>query len=480
MELPGERSSFPPVGWPRVQPTRVSRAAECSTASNRALATLVAAAVAIAFADSSIVVLALPAVYGQLHTSIEGTAWVVTAYNAAVAAGAFGLMCVVRRLRAGTLLAVGLFVFLVASVACALADTLAFLVAARTVQGLGAALLLAGSLPVLAELTGSPRRGVLLWTLAGTFGAVLGPALGGLLTQALDWRAIFAFQAPVAALGLLAAIRTRAVPIGAAGNTSAAAPNLPANICLGLIFGALVGVLFLSVLLVITVWGHSPIGGAAIVSVLPAATVAVRPLERRLAGTTAVQGGAALLVGGLLGLALLPSASVGYMVWALALCGAGLGLAIPVLSRAAVDPRAGLTRSGALTIGVRHLGLVLALAVIAPLLATTLPSAGNRAMLRATAVMLDAPVGLSEKVPVALDLRRAFDEAGNGQRPDLERTFDADGAASDPRLAQARDEVVGVVESTLTRAFRPGFLASAAFAALALGLAFLMRRRLLR
>jgi predicted MFS family arabinose efflux permease len=447
--------------------------------SSRALATLVAAAVAIAFADSSIVVLALPQVYGQLHASIEGAAWVVTAYNTAVAAAAFALVLFVRRLKAGSLLAAGLLVFLVASVACALAGSLAFVVVARAVQGVGAALLLAGSLPVLSELTGSPRRGAVLWALAGTFGAALGPALGGLLTQVFDWRAIFAFQAPVAALGLLGAIRARAVPVAEDGSALPTARSLPANVCLGLVFGALVGVLFLSVLLVITVWGHSPIGGAAILSVLPAATLAVRPLERRLGGTTGVQGGAALLVGGLLGLALLPSTSLGFVVWALALSGAGLGLAVPRLSSAALDLRAGLTRSGSLTIGVRHLGLVLALALIAPLLATTLPAAGDRAMLHATAVMLDAPVGLSEKIPIALDLHSDFNQARDGQSPDLARTFDAHGAATDPKLADARDEVIGVVEGTITRAFRSAFLVCAAFAALALALAYLMRRRLL-
>jgi MFS family permease len=279
----------------RAQPSGAAAATMRSATSRRMLATLVAAAVAIAFADSSIVVLALPELYGQLHTSIAGVAWVVTAYNVAVAAAAFALMAFVTRLRAGIILAVGLAVFLVASVACALAESLPFLISARVVQGLGAALLLAGSLPVLGELTGSRRRGAAIWTMAGTFGAALGPALGGVLTQGFDWRAIFAFQAPVAALGLLGAIRARVGRVAEEGRTSPPPGSLPANICLGLIFGALVGVLFLSVLLVITVWGHSPIGGAVIVSVLPAATLAVRPLGRRLPGTTAVQGGAALL-----------------------------------------------------------------------------------------------------------------------------------------------------------------------------------------
>ena len=403
----------------------------------------------------------------------------VTAYNAAVAAAAFALILFVHRVPARVTLTGGLILFLAASITCALADSLSFLVTARTVQGVGAALLLAGSLPVLAVLTGSPARGAALWTLAGTFGVALGPALGGVLTQALDWRAIFAFQAPVAALGLLGAVRAHVDVTAEEGFTPRSARSLPANICLGLVFGALVGVLFLSVLLVINVWGHSPISGAAIVSVLPAATLAVRPLERRLPGTTAVQGGAALLLGGLLGLAFLPSTNVGFIVWALALCGAGLGLAVPVLSNAALDLRAGLTRSGTLTIGIRHLGLVLALALIAPVLAGTLPAAGDRAMLRATAVILDAPIGLNEKIPIALDLRSAFNQAKEGTRPDLRKPFDEHGAETDEQVASARDELTSVIEGIITRAFRPAFVVSAAFAALALALALLSRRRLL-
>src|SRR4051794_34765052 len=89
---------------------------------NSALALLVAGAVAIAFADSSIVVLALPQLYVQLHTTIEGVAWVVTAYNAAVAVVALGLVLFVHRLNATRLLVAGLLVFMAASIACSLAD----------------------------------------------------------------------------------------------------------------------------------------------------------------------------------------------------------------------------------------------------------------------------------------------------------------------------------------------------------------------
>jgi MFS family permease len=438
---------------------------------------LVVVAVSVAFADSSIVVLALPELYTRFHTTIERVSWVLTAYNAAVAIAALALVVFVHRLRAATVLATGLLVFTAASIACSVAESLWFLVSARFLQGVGAALLLAGALPVLATLTGSAARGGTAWTLAGTFGAALGPALGGAVTQALGWRAIFAVQAPLALLALFAVVAVRTAPILEEGWKPSLARTLPANACIGLLFGALVGVLFLSVLLVVTVWGYSPIAGAGIVSVLPATTLAARPLERRLPRLVAVYGGAALLAVGLVELAFLPSASVGFTVGALAFCGVGLGLSIPVLSQAALDLGAGLSRSGTLTIGVRHLGLVLALASIAPILASDLPPAGHRAELRATAVLLDAPIGLSSKIPVALDARAEFASAQAGKIPDLARPFDAHGAKHDPELAAVRDELVGAIKDTLTRAFRSSFLLSASLAAAALALAFVFRGR---
>jgi MFS family permease len=391
----------------------------------------------------------------------------VTAYNLAVAVTALMLLLLVHRLSSSALLGAGLGLFLAASIACAAAQSLGFLIGARTVQGVGAALLLVGALPLL----GRAR-----WTAAGTFGLALGPALGGVLTQAFDWRAIFVAQAPVAALGLVGLARAH-LRVGVdEGWSPSLARTLPANACLGLLFGALVGALFLAVLLVISVWDYSPIAGAGIVSALPLAALAVRTL--RLSPLTAVCGGSALLAIGLVGLALLPSASVGFMVWALALCGAGLGLAVPVLSDAAVEKGGGLTRSGTLTVGARHAGLVLALALIAPLLASRVPEAGDKALLRGTAVLLDAPIGLDKKVPVALDLRTAFAKAQDGETPDLREPFNAHGAAHDSALAAVRDRLFGAIAATITRASRPAFFLCAGFAALALIVAAAFRRRI--
>jgi predicted MFS family arabinose efflux permease len=436
----------------------------------RGLGVPVAAAVAVAFADSSIVVLALPDLYGRFQTTIEGVSWVVTAYNAAVAATALLLVFLVHRFRAAHVLGGGLVLFLAASIACAAANSLAFLIAARSVQGVGAALLLSGALPVIGART---------WTLAGTYGLAVGPALGGVLTQAFDWRAIFVAQAPIAAVALLGVGRSQPEDVAIEGWRPSLRRTLPANTCLGLLFGALVGALFLAVLIVISVWSYSPIGGAAIVSALPIAALAARPLDRWLAPVTAVCTGAALLAVGLVGLALLPSASVWLLVWALLLCGAGLGLSLPVLSDAALQKGANATRSGTLTVGARHVGLVLALAVIAPLLASKIPAAGDKALLRGTAVLLDAPIGLDKKVPVALDLRSAFDKAKEGETPDLAEPFDKHGAQHDSALASARDTLLGAIEATITRASRAAFFVCAGFAALALLVAVLFRRRVL-
>jgi predicted MFS family arabinose efflux permease len=433
------------------------------------LVAVVAAIVAIAFADSSIVVLGLPQLYTRFETSITGVSWIVTSYNAAVAVTALALVLLVHRFRPRFVFGAGVLLFLAATIACAAAQSLWFLIAARSVQGTGAGLLLAGALPLA-----SAR----VWTLAGTFGAALGPALGGVLTQLFDWRAIFVAQAPVAAAGLYAAFRSKDETTANEGWRPSLARTLPANACIGLVFGALVGALFLAVLLVIVVWQYSPIGGALIVSVLPVAALAARPPARRLPRVAAISGGAALLAAGLVALALLPSASVVIAMCALALCGAGLGLTVPGLSNAALDPGAGLTRSGTLTIGVRHLGLVAAIASIAPLLASDLPPAGDRAQLKATQVLLDAPIGITDKVPIAVDLRSAFEKAKDGTIPNLAEPFDARGARTDSKLRAARDDLVAAIEESITRAFRPDFFLAAAFGAAAALLAALVRRRI--
>ncbi len=438
----------------------------------------VGAAVAVAFADSSIVVLALPDLYGAFDTTIEGIAWVITSYNLIVAVAALALVLIVHKARAHLLMGAGAVVFLGASIACAAAGSLAILVAARSVQGLGAALLLAGSVPVLGALAGSTARGIAIWTMAGTFGAAAGPALGGLLTQAFDWRAIFIAQAPVAGAALLATLGSHVAATLEEGWRPSLRRTMPANLGLALISGALVGALFLSVLLVIEVFGYPPIQGAAIVSTIPIAALLALPLAAEVPAWLAFVSGALLLAAGLVGLALLPSSDLAYTLASLAFCGIGLGLAVPGLTHAAFDGEAGAGRKATLTVGVRHLGLVLALAIVAPLLAGDLTRAARVAELNATAVIIDARIPATTKIPLALDIRDVLDGAPRGEIPDLSAPFERHGAGTDAEVALVRDELVGSVERALTRGFRPSFLFCALLAALALAPMLALRRRL--
>ena len=446
------------------------------TAATRALTVAVLSAVAVAFADSSIVVLALPDLYNELGTSIEGIAWVITSYNVAVALVAFAALPLIRRVSAAVLCRTGLAIFLGASVGCALANGLESLVLLRALQGIGGALLLVGSLPLLAGLGGELRAGAVRWTTAGALGAALGPALGGLLTQAFDWRAIFVVQAPIAGAALLATFDSRARGLPPEPERPPARPALSANTALGLVFGALVGALFLAVLMLVALWQLSPLAAAGVVSVLPVATVAVRPLGASLTPQLGVGGGAVLLALGLVALAFLSRTSVALAALALSLCGAGLGLAVPTLSHAAISAEHGLGRSGAWSIGARHLGLVAALVMIAPLLAFELERGAERATLAGASSVLDSPVPLTKKVPLAIDLRDAFEQAQQGELPDLGAAFDRRGADEDERVATLRDELTQGIKEALTRSFRGAFALCAALAALALLPLRLIRR----
>lgn len=410
--------------------------------------------------------LGLPQIYGELNASIPGVSLVITAYNLVVAAVALALTPVVRRIRPAAPLTGGLAIFTAASLGCGLAQSLPVLVALRGVQGLGGALMLAASLPVMAALTGSARSGRAWWGLAGTIGAVVGPAVGGILTELFDWRAIFIFQAPLAAVGLLVAAHPGVRALRP--DRARAEGNLWANLGLVFAFGALVGALFLAVLMIVTVWGLGPLLGAFVVSVLPVAAVAMRPLAGRAGDAVSAVVGAVLLVLGLLALALLPSTTAGWAVAALAVCGAGFGMLVPPLTARTVEADRGLSAAGTMSVAARHVGLVAALAIVAPVLAIDLGHAGDRATLNATQVILDARLGLGHKIPVALSLADEFRRTPRGAVPDLAKAFDENGAQSDPSVRRVRDDLIGTIEAALTRGFRRAYLVAALFAALAL------------
>jgi predicted MFS family arabinose efflux permease len=431
----------------------------------RLRATLLGAAVALAFADSSIVVLALPELLERFDASIAEVAWVVTSYNVAVAAVALALVRLGRRIDPLRLTRWGVLVFLASSLACTLAPSLWALVAFRSVQGFGGAALLAGSLPLARGLAPDPAAGAARWALAGAFGAALGPAAGGALTEAFDWRAIFLAQAPIAALALAATVgRVRVgAPEEGAGRRL---HRLGANLALALVSGALVGALFLVVLLLIDVWGFTPLRAAAVVTAIPAATLAGRALSGRLGTAAAAAAGSLLLVGGLAGVAFVPASGAAWVVAGLALCGLGVGLAIPGLSGAALWGSRRPAESATWSIAARHVGLVAGLLVLSPLLAHDLSRGASRAERAGTAQVLDAELPVGTKVPLAVDLVRTIRRTPSGSLPDFAPDFARRRAAGDvsPALTRLERTLDGTVRDVVTRGFRRAFLLAALLA----------------
>ncbi|NKJ50547.1 MFS transporter [Burkholderia sp. SG-MS1] len=160
--------------------------------------------------DVTIVNIALPGIGADLHASVAGLQWVVDAYTLAFAvlmlsAGALG-----DRFGARRMYAAGIVLFALASLACGLALDATMLVAARALQGIGAAAMLPNSLALLNQSYGhDPKlraRAVGLWTAAGAISIAAGPVVGGLLIAAFGWRAIFLVNLPICAAGLLATL----------------------------------------------------------------------------------------------------------------------------------------------------------------------------------------------------------------------------------------------------------------------------------
>ncbi|MGH2901117.1 MAG: MFS transporter, partial [Solirubrobacteraceae bacterium] len=164
---------------------------------------LLALAVGVVLADSSVVTLALPAILRDFDASVGAVAWVLIAFNLALALAAVGGALLARD-RARTAFVAAMALFAAASVACAASPSLGVLIGARAAQGLVGAVAVAAALELLGGCVGRARA-IATWAGAGVLGAAVGPALGGLLTEGLSWQAMFLLQAPVAVVALLGA-----------------------------------------------------------------------------------------------------------------------------------------------------------------------------------------------------------------------------------------------------------------------------------
>ncbi len=163
----------------------------------------------LAFIDGSVVNVGLAAIGTSLKADASALQWVINAYLLPLGAllllgGAAG-----DRFGRARLMILGTVLFGLASGACALAPNLAWLLASRFIQGIGAAFLMPNSLAVLgADFTGKARgRAVGIWAAAGSVLGAAGPVMGGWLIDHSGWRAIFLINLPLAAAAILLAWR---------------------------------------------------------------------------------------------------------------------------------------------------------------------------------------------------------------------------------------------------------------------------------
>jgi EmrB/QacA subfamily drug resistance transporter len=159
----------------------------------------------ITFIDGTVVNVALPLLQSELGASVAGAQWIVESYALMLAAlilvgGSLG-----DRLGRKRVFAAGVLVFALASVWCGLAPDLTQLVIARSVQGIGAAFLVPGSLALISANFGKERRGRAIGTWSGftAIAAGIGPVLGGWLIERFSWRWIFFINIPLSVVVLL-------------------------------------------------------------------------------------------------------------------------------------------------------------------------------------------------------------------------------------------------------------------------------------
>lgn len=455
-------------------------------------------AVALAFADASIVVLALPEVVVRLHTSISHVTWVIMSYNLALIVASIVAIPLARRLPSTQALIGGLVLFGLASIGCGLANKLSVLVALRSVQGAGGGVLLAASLPVFAESARPGDSPAVGWAAAAAIGVAVGPAAGGVLTQLFDWRSIFLAQAPVAALAVILVLTVGTRSDGrpeTAPTTEEPAPGpereksaldpLTANVGLTLLSAGLICALFLIVVVLIDVWLITPIAAALVVSTIPLATAFA---ERGVRGTSPFMlgaVGAVLVAAGLLGLSFVTHKEIGSAVIALAVVGIGLGLAFPGLTSAALGSVGHAAARAAKTVAARDAGIVLGLLVLTPVFVNQLNKAPNRALPAATKAVVTAPLSLGVKAGLVPGLLADYKRAPQSELPKFHPTFEHARALAGPRdrvaLSDLERQLDSIVQRAATSAFKLPLRYGALFAIAVLPLlllgAALSRRR---
>ncbi|MEO9328175.1 MFS transporter [Gordonia aurantiaca] len=157
--------------------------------------------------DMTIVAVAQPRIQADLHTDVNGVVWVTSAYLLTYAVPLLITGRLGDRYGPKTLYQIGLVVFTVASVWCGLSSSIGELIVARALQGVGAALITPQTMSLITRIFPPEKRGAAMgvWGTVAGVATLVGPLLGGVLTDGLGWEWIFFINLPVGIAGLVLA-----------------------------------------------------------------------------------------------------------------------------------------------------------------------------------------------------------------------------------------------------------------------------------
>ena len=429
---------------------------------------LLAVAVALVLADSSVVILALPNILREFDLEIRSVSYVLTFFNGVLAVAAVPGALLSRRFSAARVFGAGVVLFAGASIGCAVAGSIDLLVGARCVQALAGAAIVCSALVLLRETSGSEHDAARIWAAAGVVGAAVGRAVGGLLTQVIAWQAVFVVQAPLRWRCCRRFAGTARAPGHHRDREDPAERRRPA-------------------------------GARSAVRVADRGVVSDRPADRGRLGADAVDRGGRRLrdaAGGVrvrppraradgaaaaragrapadrrraARLRCFPMPGVWWTIAPQVLIGLGLGLAVTALTEAALTHRQPQILHAGWTIAARHAGIVLGIVLLTPVFTADLGRAQRSAEEAGTARLLDAAIPVQLKVALGEDLVTDI-QAADGRLPDIAPAFARNRPATADRPAYARLEraIVDEVERAGTHAFSRSFEIAAILALLAL------------
>jgi EmrB/QacA subfamily drug resistance transporter len=189
--------------------------------------------------DATVVATALPRMQADLGVGLTTLQWTLNSYGIAFAVGIITAAALGDRYGRRLIFTIGLALFTIASGACALATSAPELIAARTVQGLGGAIVLPLSLTILTTAFPAERRGTIVGIYGGLAGAAVaaGPLVGGAVTQGINWHWIFWINVPIGVAAAVLSLRLLPESHGARERLDLAGVGLVTGGVLAIVWG---------------------------------------------------------------------------------------------------------------------------------------------------------------------------------------------------------------------------------------------------